>query len=115
MGNELLARERSRDVWIPLWLQDVTQDVKFGIRMLVKDRRFTLAASIALALGIGVNNSVFTIINAALFRELPFDESDRLIAVRLADARGDSPTGGGFQVSYADYLDWVRSAHRSKA
>ena len=47
--------------------------------MLAKDRRFTMAAVMALGLGIGVNNSVFTIINMALFRELPFPDADRLV------------------------------------
>src|ERR1700704_5371534 len=44
LGNDLLARERSRDVWVPPWLQDVSQDVRFGLRMLVKERRFAAAA-----------------------------------------------------------------------
>src|SRR6185436_3025482 len=51
MGNDLSARQRSRDVWVWPWLQDITQDVRFGVRMLMKDRRFTLAAVLALALG----------------------------------------------------------------
>ena len=105
MGNDLLARERSRDVWVPVWLQDITQDFRFGARMLIKDRRFTIAAVIALGLGIGVNNSVFTIMNAALFRPLPFAESERLVDPILIDAQGRR----GF-VSYADYLDWQKSA-----
>lgn len=104
MGNDLLAREQARDVWIPLWLQDITQDVKFGARMLIKDRRFTVAAVLALGLGIGVNNSVFTIVNAALFKDLPFPDPDRIVDVRLNDTRG---IGG---VSPADYLDWQASA-----
>jgi putative ABC transport system permease protein len=106
IGNDLLARERSRDVWVAPWLQDITQDLKFGVRMLAKDRRFTLAAVIALGLGIGVNNSVFTIMNAAIFRSLPFEDADRLIEAGLTDGRNDffSP------VAYADYLDWSQSA-----
>ena len=104
MGNDLLARERARDVWVPLWLQDITQDVKFGARMLIKDRRFTVAAVIALGLGIGVNNSVFTIVNAAMFKELPFPQPDRLVELRLYDARG---MGG---ISPADFLEWRSNA-----
>jgi putative ABC transport system permease protein len=105
LGNDLLARERSRDVWVPPWFQDITQDLRFGVRTLAKDRRFTLAAVIALGLGIAVNNSVFTIMNAAIFRSLPFADADKLIEAGLTDGRGDfSP------VAYADYQDWARSA-----
>ena len=105
LGNELLSRERARDVWIPLWLQDITQDFRFGARMLLKDRRFTIAATLALGLGIGVNNSVFTIMNAALFRPLPFEESERLVDPILIDAQGRRGP-----VSYADYREWTKSA-----
>ncbi len=105
LGNDVLARERSRDVWIWPWLQDITQDVKFGARMLARDRRFTVAAVIALGLGIGINNSVFTIMNTALLRELPFEDAHRLVEARIVDARGREG-----QVSYADFLDWSASA-----
>src|SRR5688572_560356 len=44
LGNDLAERQRSRDVWVWPWLQDVSQDVRFGARMLARDRRFTLAA-----------------------------------------------------------------------
>ena len=48
MGNDLAERQRSRDVWVWPWLQDISQDVRFGARMLAKDRRFTAAAVLAL-------------------------------------------------------------------
>ena len=79
---------------------DVFADVTTATRALAKDRRFTIAAIVALGLAIGVNNSVFALINAALIRELPFDEPDRLVAVGLTDGRG---VGG---LSYPDYVDW---------
>jgi predicted permease len=88
IGNDLSARQRSRDVWIWPWLQDISQDIRFGIRMLLKDRRFTAAAVIALALGIAVNNSVFTIVNAAVLRDLPFDRPDRLVRLGVIDRGG---------------------------
>jgi len=103
LGNDLTARQ-SRDVWLPPWLQDISQDVRFGVRMLAKDRRFTIAATLALGLGIGVNNSVFTIANTALFRPLPFPRADRLVDSKLMDTRGSG------QVSYADFLAWWASA-----
>jgi hypothetical protein len=60
------------------------QDVRFGLRMLVKDRWFTLAAATALALGIGVNAMVFTLVNAVLVRNLPFRDPTRIMAVKHA-------------------------------
>ena len=79
----------------------IAQDVRLAIRMLAKDRRFTLAAVVALGLGIGVNTSVFGIINAAVIRDMPFDEPDRLLSVRSRDARGEESG-----MSYPDFRDW---------
>ena len=53
------------------------QDARFAVRLLVKDKWFTLVAAVALALGIGVNNTVFTFVNAVLIRGLPFNDPDR--------------------------------------
>lgn len=105
MGNELTERQRSRDVWVWPWLQDTSQDVRFGARMLAKDRRFTAASVLALGLGIGLNNSVFTIVNTAMLKELPFEQPSRLIDLRLMDARGMSG-----QVSAPDYREWRETA-----
>ena len=54
------------------------QDLRFALRLLVKDRWFSVVAITALALGIGVNATVFTLVNAVLIRGLPFPEADRL-------------------------------------
>jgi hypothetical protein len=81
------------------------QDVRFAVRLLVKDRWFTLVATIALALGIGVNATVFTFVNAVLIRSLPFDQPDRIVSLGTRDARDRE---GG--VSFKDYEDWRRSA-----
>ncbi len=79
------------------------EDVRFGMRMLLKERRFAATAIVTLGLGIAVCNAVFTIVNATLFRDLPFEDADRLVMIRTQDARG-FPSG----VSYPDYLDWQR-------
>ena len=76
-------------------------DFRLAARLLAKDRRFTLAAVIALALGIGLNASVFAIINTALLRDLPFEGADRLVAIQLLDPRGRTEVA-----SYADFRDW---------
>lgn len=68
--------------------------------MLAKDRRFTVAAVVALALGIGVNNSVFAIINTLWFKDVPFDEPDRLVSLSSVD-----PSGRDRGLSYLDIHD----------
>src|ERR671919_1268620 len=81
------------------------QDVRFAARLLVKDRWFTVVAATALALGIGVNSTVFTLVNAVLIRGLPFDDPDRIISIGMTDARGRQ-----LGVSRLDFNDWRENA-----
>ena len=69
-GNGALARNQARDVWVWPSLQDLVQDVRFATRLLLKDRRFTLAALAALALGLGATTTAFTFVNGAVLRDL---------------------------------------------
>ena len=78
------------------------QDLQFAIRLLVKDKWFTLVATVALALGIGVNATVFTFVNAVLIRGLPFDDPERILALNSRDLARNRSTG----VSYLDFKDW---------
>ncbi len=80
---------------------NLLQDLKFAVRLLIKDRWFTAVAVIALALGIGVNATVFTFVNAVLIRGLPFNDPDRILVVGTRDAK--RPRRGA---SYADFQDW---------
>ena len=83
----------------------ILQDLRFALRRLVKDRWFTLAAIAALALGIGANSAVFTLVNAVLLRGLPFYRPDRIMWVDTHDARGRN-----FGVSLQDFEDWRRAS-----
>jgi putative ABC transport system permease protein len=83
------------------------QDLQFAVRLLVKDKWFTLVATLALALGIGVNATVFTFVNAVLIRGLPFDEPERIMAIGSADPVRNRLEMG---VSYLDFLDWAEGA-----
>ena len=69
---------------------ELWKDLRFGARLLVKARWFTLAAGTALALGIGANTTVFTLVNAVLFRGLPFDDPESIVAV-WAENGSDGP------------------------
>jgi putative ABC transport system permease protein len=87
----------------------VLQDIKFAVRMLLKERWFTVMAALVLALGIGANNAVFTLVNAVLLRGLPFQNSNQIVMVTTRDTRGRNSG-----VSLADFEDW-RSSARSFA
>jgi predicted permease len=69
-------------------LQAILQDVRFSARLLVKDRAFTAVAVLALALGVGANNTLFTVVNAICIRGLPIDGADRVIDVSNRDGSG---------------------------
>src|SRR4030095_5664039 len=77
------------------------QDVRFAIRVLLKNRWFTLMAAVVLALGIGATNAVFPLVNAVLLRGLPFPESEQIMMVLTRDSRGRDSG-----VSVLDFNDW---------
>ena len=87
--------------------QALTQDVRYGIRTLIKAPAFTAVVLITLGLGIGANTAIFSALNAVLLEPLPYPHADRL--VRLV---GYNPTMGidSSNISAADFLDWQRDA-----
>ena len=84
----------------------IAQDLKFAVRMLVKSPGFTFVAVLTLALGIGANTAIFSIVNAVLLRPLPFKDSAQL--VRLRETHKNV---GNVSVSYPDFLDWREQSH----
>jgi putative ABC transport system permease protein len=102
-GNITRVKEETRAVWIPVWLDQVYQDVRYGLRVLLRDPGFTAVAITMLALGIGVNATVFAVTNAVLFKGFPLvRENHRLVYM--------TSRGYGCCVSYPDYLDWRAQA-----
>jgi putative ABC transport system permease protein len=87
----------------PLFLHTLIQDVRYGMRTLRKQPAVTSVVVLTLALGIGVNTLIFSVVNAVLLRPLPFPHANQLVTVGMASARlGDD----NVPLSVADFLDW---------
>src|SRR3954469_1499406 len=86
------------------------RDLQYAVRLLIKDRWFTLVAAVALALGIAANNAVFTFVNAVLIRGVPFKDGERIMALGTRDTRNRN-----LGVSYLDFQDWRASARTFSA
>ena len=81
-GSIALAEERAREVWIPRWLDQVGQDVRYGLRTLARNPGFATVISLTLAVGIGLTTAVFSVVNAVLLRPLPYADGERIVLVR---------------------------------
>src|SRR4029077_19871455 len=78
-GNFTLQKERTRDMDILGWLESFAQDVRYGFRSLVKNPGFAAVAILTLALGIGANSAIFSVVNGVLLKPLPFDHPEQIV------------------------------------
>ena len=102
-GGLTQAMQIHREVRTFAWPDDVRQDLKYACRRLIKDPGFTLIAVATLALGIGVNTAVFSVVNGVLLNPLPYPGPGELVA--LYSRTADGPRAS---TSYPNFLDWLR-------
>ena len=107
-GNVTLVEQQARDVWRWAWIDDLVSDVRFALRQLRKSRAFAVAGALTLAIGIGANTAVFSVVNAVILRPLPFADPERLVSVSPGGKAGPA---GRFSFSYPNFFD-VRDENR---
>ena len=100
------SKENCRDTRRVSYIQDLLQDLGFGLRMLRNSPAFALVAIVTLALGIGANTAIFSVIHGVLLKPLPFPQQDQLMTVWEK-----SDDGGRSNTSWANFMDWNRLNH----
>jgi predicted permease len=95
------VKEKCRDAWGTHLLETLIQDLGYGSRVLRKSPGFTLIALVTLALGIGANTAIFSVLYGILLRPLPYKDASRLIMLQET-----TPKVGTVSVSYPNFLDW---------
>jgi predicted permease len=100
-GNTLQLREEIHRAWGWRWIDELRQDLRYGVRMLRKSPVFTLVVVMTLGLGIGATTAVFSVVDRILFRALPYPHADRIVSVGLIQSlETEEFTLGGF------FFDW---------
>jgi macrolide transport system ATP-binding/permease protein len=112
-GNVTRVKEQTWEVWNLVWVEQLLQDARFGLRTLWRSPGLTIAAVLAIALGIGVNVGVFSVLNGIALRLLPIPHAEQIVSVnQIFHGRFTRNThNGANRFSYAEYLDYRDHNH----
>ena len=106
-GNVTHVKEQTREVWSFGWLEQLGQDIRYGLRMFVKSPDFAWPAIIILALGVGANTAVFSVVNAVLLRPLSYRDPDRIVMLTNPRTTREATTALAVKlVSIPNFQDW---------
>ena len=93
-------------------MNTLIQDVRYGLRLLLKNKGFTVVAILALGLGVGANTAIFSLVNGVLLRPLPFPDAERIIYLEGKNAAAGITDSN---ISFLDFMDWSRQADLFKS
>jgi predicted permease len=106
LGNIGLIKEITREMWGWASFERLLQDLRFGFRILAQAPAFATVAIVTLALGIGANTALFSVLNGVLLKPLAFREPDRLVTMYESKVYFEDGS-----ITYPNYLDWQRESH----